>query len=94
MNFLKNKSQNFICQNFGNIIYQEDKYKIRNNDVQDQDLLNISMLKINYKIFNSYLKEKEQDEFNILYEFNKLIVLQFLKDRSNYFKHFILGNQN
>ena len=58
--------------------------------ISDDDFLNVSMLKLDFDVFNSYVKEEEQDDTNVLYEFDKKIVIQFLKDKSNYSKHFIL----
>ncbi len=56
----------------------------------DDDFVNISMLKLDFAVFNSYVKEEDHNESNVLYEFDKKIVIQFLKDKSNYSKHFIL----
>lgn len=58
--------------------------------IHDDDFLNISLLKLDFSVFNSYVKEQEREESNKLYEFDKKIVIQFLKDKTNYSKHFIL----
>lgn len=58
--------------------------------ISDQDFLNISMLELKFEAFNTYIKSEEQDESNLLYQFNKKIIIQFLKDKTIYKKNFIL----
>ena len=60
------------------------KYYITNDD-----FLNLSLLQINFIGFNTYVKDEEKAD-NAIWEFEKTIVIQFLKDKNTYFKNFIL----
>lgn len=57
--------------------------------ITDDDFLNISLLKINFVGNNTYVKEEQRAD-NSIFEFEKIIVIQFLKDKTNYFKNFII----
>lgn len=57
--------------------------------ITDDDFLNVSLLRINFFGFNTYVKENENID-NAIWEFEKIAVIQFLKDRISYFKNFIL----
>lgn len=57
--------------------------------ITDHDFLNISLLKIKFIGFNCYIKEQEKSD-NAIWEYEKIIIIQFLKDKAGYFKNFIL----
>jgi hypothetical protein len=87
MNLINKKINKNQCKE-DNILLEQDlnskKYFITNDD-----FLNISLLKINFIGFNTYVKNEEKKE-NAIWEFEKIIIIQFLKDKTNYCKNFII----
>jgi len=67
----------------------EQDLKSKKYYITDDDFLNISLLKLNFIGFNTYVKDEEKKE-NAIWEFEKIIIIQFLKDKTNYFKNFII----
>jgi len=89
MNLINKRIRKDNTSNFSiNELHQDDQSK--KYFISDDDFLNISLLKFDFKFFNSYVKEEYQDESNLLWDFDKKIVVQFLKEKTNYFKNFIL----